>query len=216
MINSLKSEFEAAIKSGRVPEISKRLRKLWDSYSDNAAVLHRFIIHEWRTDAAREQWQTRFGLVLLAGPVGTLVAESLRFLRRVCSLDEDWRVQEGLAKAFDWFCAVRGYQQSQSIIAEWLRDSNPNVRRAATEGLRVWTKRPFFAEHPEKAIKLLCLVRNDPSTYVKKSVANALSDISKYHPELVKDTLARWSKDATKDGQWIIKHAQRHLKNREE
>ena len=64
---------------------------------------------------------------------------------------------------------------------EWLADSSPNVRRAFTEGLRIWTGRPYFHNHPEVAIQLLSQLRNDESEYVRKSVGNALRDISKKH-----------------------------------
>ena len=101
------------------------------------------------------------------------------------SQDNDWRVQEILAKAFDRFCADIGYEKALPVIKEWLADSNPNVRRAVTEGLRIWTGRSYFREHPEVAIQLLSQFRNDESEYVRKSVGNALRDISKKHMDLV-------------------------------
>ena len=55
------------------------------------------------------------------------------------------------------------------------------MRRAVTEGLRIWTGRPYFHNHPEVAIQLLSQLRNDESEYVRKSVGNALRDISKKH-----------------------------------
>jgi len=77
-------------------------------------------------------------------------------------------------------------------IKEWLADSSPNIRRAVTEGLRIWTGRPFFRDHPEVAIQLLSQLRNDESEYVRKSVGNALRDISKKYKELVKNELSQW------------------------
>jgi len=73
-----------------------------------------------------------------------------------------------------------------------LADSSPNVRRAVTEGLRIWTGRPYFREHPKVAIQLLSQFRYDESEYVRKSVGNALRDISKKYKELVKDELSTW------------------------
>lgn len=35
------------------------------------------------------------------------------------------------------------------MIKAWFRDENANIRRAASEGLRVWTSRKYFKEHPE-------------------------------------------------------------------
>ena len=101
-------------------------------------------------------------------------------------------MQEILAQAFDRFCADTGYEQALPTIIDWLSDESPNVRRAVTEGLRIWTSRPYFKDHPGDAIALLSQHRADPSEYLRKSVGNALRDISKKHPDLVRAELARW------------------------
>ncbi len=108
------------------------------------------------------------------------------------SRDSDWRVQEILAQAFDRYCADTGYEKALPPIREWLADSSPNVRRAVTEGLRIWTSRPYFRDHPKLAIQLLSQLRNDESEYVRKSVGNALRDISRKHKELVRAELQQW------------------------
>ena len=54
-----------------------------------------------------------------------------------------------------------------------------NHRRAVTEGLRIWTSRPFFKDNPKEAIRLLSEYKTDENEYVRKSVGNALRDISK-------------------------------------
>jgi len=126
------------------------------------------------------------------GRLASKSKESLDFLKRCVSQDNDWRVQEILAKAFDRYCVDIGYEQSLPIIKKWLADSSPNVRRAVTEGLRIWTGRPYFREHPKVAIQLLSQFRYDESEYVRKSVGNALRDISKKYKELVKDELSTW------------------------
>jgi 3-methyladenine DNA glycosylase AlkC len=118
--------------------------------------------------------------------------QCLNFLRTRVSMDEDWRVQEFLAQAFDRFCSDVGYKQALPTIKDWLTDSNPNVRRAATEGLRIWTSRPYFKEHPEIAIHLLSRHRSDESEYVRKSVGNALRDISRKHKDLIRVELNKW------------------------
>ena len=41
-----------------------------------------------------------------------------------------------LAKAFDEFCKKKGYEKALPIMDEWLKNNNPNTRRAVTEGLR--------------------------------------------------------------------------------
>jgi 3-methyladenine DNA glycosylase AlkD len=139
-----------------------------------------------------EIYQARSLATFVFGRLAANSKESLEFLKRRVSRDKDWRVQEILAKAFDRYCADVGYELALSVIKEWLSDSLPNVRRAVTEGLRIWTGRPYFNNHPEVAIQLLSHLRNDESEYVRKSVGNALRDISKKHKELIKIELQQW------------------------
>jgi len=155
--------------------------------------------------------QARALATFILGSLSAHSADSLVFLKQRVSRDSDWRVQEILAKAFDRFCADTGYEQSLPVILEWLADPSPNVRRAVTEGLRIWTGRSYFYDHPETAIQLLSALRSDPSEYVRKSVGNALRDISKKHGELVKNELERW--DITdKHIEQTYKLASRYLK----
>jgi 3-methyladenine DNA glycosylase AlkD len=139
-----------------------------------------------------EIYQARSLATFILGRLASNSNESLSFLKVRVSEDDDWRVQEILAKAFDRFCADVGYKDAFPVIKQWLADPNPNVRRAVTEGLRIWTGRPYFCEHPEIAIQLLSQFRDDESEYVRKSVGNALRDISRKHKELVKNELRTW------------------------
>ena len=97
-----------------------------------------------------------------------------------------------LAMAFDEVCKYRGYEASLPLIEEWLNDDNPNVIRAVTEGLRIWTTRPFFKENPSIAIALIGKHKAHESKYLRKSVGNALRDICKEHAELIRDEVQRW------------------------
>ena len=119
--------------------------------------------------------------------------EILDFMKKEVSKDENWRVQEVLAKAFDEYCRKIGYEQALPVIDEWLRDIHPNTRRAVTEGLRIWTSRSYFKEHPKEAIKRIAALKEDSSEYVRKSVGNALRDISKKYPELIQAELDTWN-----------------------
>lgn len=116
----------------------------------------------------------------------------LTFMRDEVSKDDNWRVQEVLAKAFDEFCKKIGYEKALPVIDEWLKNNNPNTRRAVTEGLRIWTSRPYFKDNPNEAIRRIAALKEDSSEYVRKSVGNALRDISKKFPELIKMELSSW------------------------
>ena len=101
-------------------------------------------------------------------------------------------MQEILAKAFDQYCSDIGYKKALTVIEDWLADANPNVRRAVTEGLRIWTGRDYFCDHPDVAIKLLVHLKADESEYVRKSVGNALRDISRKHKDLIRAEVEKW------------------------
>jgi len=139
-----------------------------------------------------ELYQARSLAVFILGRLAAKSNESLAFLKLQVSQDTDWHVQEILARAFDRYCADVGYEEALPVIREWLSDANHNVRRAVTEGLRIWTDRSYFRKHPALTIQLLSALRNDDSAYVRDSVGNALRDISKKHQDLVKNELAKW------------------------
>ena len=119
-------------------------------------------------------------------------SDILTFMRDEVSKDDNWRVQEVLAKAFDEYCKNTGYESAIPVIDEWLRSDNPNTRRVVIEGLRIWTSRPHFKVNPQEAIKRIAPLKEDTSEYVRKSVGNALRDISRKFPELIKEELKTW------------------------
>ena len=131
--------------------------------------------------------------VYILGLIGN--QKALLFLKNTVSTNPAWQIQEFLAMAFDNYCKKNGYENSLKTIHEWLSDENANIRRAVIEGLRIWTKRPYFKDNPEATIKLLSKHKTDESEYVRKSVGNALKDISKQFPELVRNELNEWILD---------------------
>ena len=122
--------------------------------------------------------------------------EILHFMKEEITKDENWRVQEILAKSFDIYCKKIGMEKALPTITEWLQSPEPNARRAVTEGLRIWTSRAYFKDHPEEAIRYLAQLKEDSSEYVRKSVGNALRDISKKFPDLIKREVETWSLDS--------------------
>ncbi|WP_289054096.1 DNA alkylation repair protein [Carboxylicivirga marina] len=99
-------------------------------------------------------------------------------------------------------------------LLKWTQDENHHVRRLATEGCR--SRLPWgmaireFKIDPSPIMPILEALKNDPSEYVRKSVANNLNDISKDNPQVTIDIVKRW-KGASKETDWIVKHASRTL-----
>jgi 3-methyladenine DNA glycosylase AlkD len=137
-------------------------------------------------------YQARMLAVFLFGYSASKDSSSLKTLKTRISKDINWRVQEILAKSFDYFCNEIGYEKSLPIIKDWLNDPNPNVCRAVTEGLRIWTNRPYFKTNPQIAIQLISQHKASESEYLRKSVGNSLRDILKKHKNLVEKEISTW------------------------
>jgi 3-methyladenine DNA glycosylase AlkC len=135
--------------------------------------------------------------VYLLGYTAGAQPEHLAVLRERAAPDASWEVQEALAQAFDATCAARGYEAALPLIDDWLAGAHPNTRRAVSEGLRPWTAkaRPYFARHPEEAIRRLAALRRVASEYVRHSAGNALRDIRRTHSALVDAETATWDLD---------------------
>ena len=157
-----------------------------------------------------EVYQLRMYAVFLFGHLSDR-EEILTFMRDQVSKDENWRVQEVLAKAFDEFCKKVGYEQALLTIDEWLKNGNANAKRALSEGLRIWTNRPYFKDNPDEAIRRLSSLKNSASEYLRKSVGNALKDISKKFPNLIKTELDSWNL-ASKESLQTYKFASKFIK----
>lgn len=139
-----------------------------------------------------ENFQIQEVGVFLAGYAACKNPDALLFLKDTVSRHESWKVQEVLAMAFDNYCKMTGYENAMPVIREWLESDCANVRRAVSEGLRIWTSRPYFKENPHIAMQLLSSCKEDKSEYVRKSIGNALRDISKKYPELISNELNSW------------------------
>lgn len=140
----------------------------------------------------QEPQQLRQLAVFLMGELAAEYPAVLDYLREQVSLDPNWKVQDALATAFDRFCKQTGYEAALPEIRQWLNHPRATVRRAAVEGLRVWTSRPYWKQQPQLAVEMLSALRQDESDRVRRSVGSALRDISRKHPQLVGEELARW------------------------
>ena len=186
-IRRLETEF-SLIENGFKEE---ERRALVDYKSNDTEYIKELAFLAYKSDI----YQVRMYGVFLFGYLSDQ-KDILVFMRDEVSEDDNWRVQEVLAKAFDEFCRKAGYEKALPIIDEWLDNHNPNTRRAVTEGLRIWTSRPYFKDNPNEAIRRIAALKEDTSEYVRKSVGNALRDISKKFPELIRAELNNWKLDS--------------------
>jgi len=96
----------------------------------------------------------------------------------------------------------------------WAKHENEHVRRLASEGCRPalpWAQAlPKYKQDPAPILPILAQLKNDPSLYVRRSVANNMNDISKTHPDLVAKLAKEWYGD-NEHTNWIVKHACRTL-----
>jgi len=135
------------------------------------------------------------------------------------------RAQYELTQRFSAEFSIRPFlaQHTEATLArlrEWARDPSPHVRRLVSEGTRPrlpWAARlREFQRDPRPVLSLLELLKDDPSLYVRRSVANNLNDIGKDHPELLVETARRWMNNATDERRRLVRHALRSAVKRAE
>nr|WP_275116098.1 DNA alkylation repair protein [Aliiroseovarius subalbicans] len=100
-------------------------------------------------------------------------------------------------------------------VTRWAQDENEHLRRLASEGTR--PRLPWGMQlkgliaDPAPILPVLDALRDDPSEYVRRSVANNLNDIAKDHPDLVARIAADWLVDASPARVKLVRHACRTL-----
>jgi 3-methyladenine DNA glycosylase AlkC len=103
------------------------------------------------------------------------------------------------------------------FLRRWVTDDDAHVRRLVSEGTRPrlpWAPRlRDLVEDPAPNVVLLDALADDPSPYVRRSVANHLNDIAKDHPDLAVALARRWH-DRGERGAWIARHGLRTLVKR--
>lgn len=105
-----------------------------------------------------------------------------------------------------------------ATLQRWTGDASPHVRRLVSEGSR--PRLPWglqlqrFIADPSPTLPLLEALQDDPSEYVRRSVANHLNDIAKDHPAVVAGWLERFLPDAPPPRRALLQHACRTLVKR--
>jgi 3-methyladenine DNA glycosylase AlkC len=104
---------------------------------------------------------------------------------------------------------------SFATLARWATDPSHHVRRLVSEGSRPrlpWgLQLKALVQDPSPTLPLLRALQDDPSAYVRRSVANHLNDIAKDHPALVAQWLQEHLPGASKPRRALLKHASRTL-----
>ncbi|MFC4014842.1 DNA alkylation repair protein [Nonomuraea purpurea] len=100
------------------------------------------------------------------------------------------------------------------IMYGWAESPDEHLRRLASEGSRPrlpWAARVGWLMTPGPTLPLLDLLRDDPSEYVRRSVANHVNDLAKDHPRAAIELLARWRSDGGSHVERVLRHAARGL-----
>lgn len=106
-----------------------------------------------------------------------------------------------MTRRFSSEFAVRPYIERHPDLAwarlhAWAADPDLHVRRLASEGTRPrlpWGRRlAACVADPSRGLALIERLVDDPSEYVRRSVANHLGDVAKDHPALAVQVARRW------------------------
>lgn len=112
---------------------------------------------------------------------------------------------------------IRKYpEETLRVMENWANSSNFHLRRLASEGLRPklpWaSKLDLFINNPAPVFSILSNLKEDEIMFVKKSVANHLTDWIKVNKERAIELINDWKQSDNKNTQWIIKRATRKMK----
>lgn len=132
--------------------------------------------------------------------------------------DLSMQAQYELTKRFSAEASVRPYiahdpERAMTFLQRWTTDRNAHVRRLTSEGTRLrlpWAPRvAWLDENPDRVLALLERLKDDPSTMVRRSVANNLNDLGKLRPELLVRTAGAWLGDPSVERRSLVEHALR-------
>lgn len=139
--------------------------------------------------------------------------------------DLSMRAQYELTKRFSAEASIRPYiardpERTLAVLRGWTKDPSAHVRRLVSEGTRLrlpWAGRVAWLDaHPHRILELLERLKDDPSTLVRRSVANNLNDLGRAHPDLLYRTCRAWLRGATPERRALVEHALRSAVKRGE
>jgi 3-methyladenine DNA glycosylase AlkC len=132
--------------------------------------------------------------------------------------DVSMRAQYELTKRFSAEASIRPFiakypERTLGEMHAWANDPNAHVRRLVSEGTRLrlpWAPRVAWLDaHPHRVLALLELLKDDPASVVRRSVANNLNDLGKVHHALLIRSCEAWLENASADRRQLVEHALR-------
>ncbi len=148
-------------------------------------------------------------------PVGEFVAR-----RGLAQPERALATLHALTQRFTAEFAIRPFIAEHPALAlatlqGWVADPSAHVRRLVSEGSRPrlpWgLQLKALVTDPRPTAPLLLALQDDPSEYVRRSVANHLNDIAKDHPHRVADWLDQHLPGAPEPRRRLLRHASRSL-----
>ncbi len=148
-------------------------------------------------------------------PAGEFIAR-----RGLAQPERALRALHALTQRFSAEFAIRPFIATHpelvfATLARWCTDPSAHVRRLVSEGSRPrlpWgLQLKALIADPSPTLPLLRALQDDPSAYVRRSVANHLNDIAKDHPALIAAWLDRHLADAGAERRALLRHASRTL-----
>jgi 3-methyladenine DNA glycosylase AlkC len=135
------------------------------------------------------------------------------------------KAQYELTKRFSAEGSIRPFiakdpERTLATLQKWARDPNAHVRRLVSEGTRLrlpWAMRVAWLDaNPDRVLQLLELLKDDPTSLVRRSVANNLNDLGKVHPALLARTSEVWLRNSSTERKALVEHALRSAVKRGE
>ena len=160
-----------------------------------------------------QRWQGMDSFVLM--PFGMYIAEY-----GLDCFEASMAAQYEITRRFTSEFSIRAfiehrYEPTMARLRHWVHDPDEHVRRLVSEGTRPrlpWAGQlQAFRDDPEPVLELLEVLKDDPSDYVRRSVANNLNDIAKDHPERVVDLCRRWWPEGSPERRRLVRHGLRTL-----
>ncbi|NQU37233.1 MAG: DNA alkylation repair protein [Actinobacteria bacterium] len=137
------------------------------------------------------------------------------------AFDEAMTLQYQLTKLLTAELSIRtfidnDYERTMRQLEVWVTDDSEHVRRLVSEGTRPrlpWSPRlRRFQADTSPILPLLDQLKDDPSEYVRRSVANNLNDIGKDHPDVLLEVASDWYQpDSRPNRKRLVRHALRSL-----